>query len=258
MELKRTMRTGELTIEEMGDRLGYIETKTIRPEPIPWTGKIVAHRPGERLPRCSTRATRTSASCSRSRPTSTCTSTGRRSNERAYAGLIAAVTKKEGLLPLDRGAVARVVEEGMRMAEDHNKLSIRFGDLTDIVREAVALGAQERRRPSSAPSTCARRCTSASDRVNLIEEHLREAIYKDIIVVDTEGEAVGQVNGLSVVDLGDTAFGQPSRITATVGVGREGIVDLQREARLSGPIHSKAVLTLQGFLVDRYADETRR
>jgi predicted ATP-dependent protease len=93
------------------------------------------------------------------------------------------------------------------------------------------------------------------ERVNLIEHNVREAIRKEIVVVDTSGEAVGQVNGLSVIDLGDTAFGQPSRITATVGVGREGVVDLQREAHLSGPIHSKAVLTLTGFLVDRYAAE---
>jgi predicted ATP-dependent protease len=93
------------------------------------------------------------------------------------------------------------------------------------------------------------------ERVNLIEHNVRESIRKEIVVVDTDGEAVGQVNGLSVIDLGDTAFGQPSRITATVGVGREGVVDLQREAQMSGPIHSKAVLTLTGFLVDRYAAE---
>jgi predicted ATP-dependent protease len=78
---------------------------------------------------------------------------------------------------------------------------------------------------------------------------------RGIIVVDTDGEAIGQVNGLSVVELGDTAFGQPSRITATIGVGREGLIDLQREAKLSGPIFSKAVLTLEGFLVDRYASD---
>jgi predicted ATP-dependent protease len=92
-------------------------------------------------------------------------------------------------------------------------------------------------------------------RVNRIEERLREATAKGIIVVDTQGTAIGQVNGLTVIDLGDTSFGQPSRITATIGVGRDGIVDLQRESRLSGPIHSKAVLTLQGFLVDRYATD---
>jgi ATP-dependent Lon protease len=90
-------------------------------------------------------------------------------------------------------------------------------------------------------------------RVNLIEDHIREMAEKGITVFDTSGKVVGQVNGLSVLDLGDTAFGQPSRITASIGVGREGIVDLQREVDLAGPIHSKAVLTLRGFLLSRYA-----
>ena len=175
-------------------------------------------------------------------------------NERAYAGLIASVTKGENLLPLDRGAVARVVEEGMRLAEDHSKLSIRFGDITDIVREAAYWARQERAAIVTATHV-SRAIRERIHRVNLIEEHVREQIEKGVLLVDTKGNAVGQVNGLSIVDLGDTAFGQPSRITATIGVGREGVVDLQREARLSGPIHSKAVLTLQGFLVDRYAGE---
>jgi ATP-dependent Lon protease len=90
-------------------------------------------------------------------------------------------------------------------------------------------------------------------RVNLIEDHIREMAEKGITVFSTSGKVVGQVNGLSVLDLGDTAFGQPSRITASIGVGREGIVDLQREVDLAGPIHSKAVLTLRGFLLSRYA-----
>jgi predicted ATP-dependent protease len=92
-------------------------------------------------------------------------------------------------------------------------------------------------------------------RVDLVEENLQEAIAKEVIVVETTGTAIGQVNGLSVIDVGDAAFGQPSRITATVGVGQEGVIDLQREALLSGPIHTKGVLILQGFLLDRYAGE---
>ena len=140
----------------------------------------------------------------------------------------------------------------MRLAEDHNKLSIRFGELTDVVREAGYWAAQDGSAVVRAEHV-RRAIDERVQRVNLIEMHVREAVEKGVILVDTEGSAVGQVNGLSVVDLGDTAFGQPSRITATIGVGRDGIVDLQREARLSGPIHSKAVLTLQGFLVDRYA-----
>jgi len=252
-ELKRTIRTGQLTIEEMGERLGFIETKTVRPEPIPWTGKVVAisreliYRLLYGLDPDFRELFKVKADFDNHIDRTP-------ENERAYAGLIASVTKGENLLPLDRGAVARVVEEGMRLAEDHSKLSIRFGDITDIVREAAYWARQERAAIVTATHV-SRAIRERIHRVNLIEEHVREQIEKGVLLVDTKGNAVGQVNGLSIVDLGDTAFGQPSRITATIGVGREGVVDLQREARLSGPIHSKAVLTLQGFLVDRYAGE---
>jgi lon-related putative ATP-dependent protease len=252
-ELKRMIRTGELAIEEMGERLGVIEMKTVRPEPIPWTGKIVAVS-REDVYRLLFARDPDFRELFKVKADFDMHIDRTPQHERAFAGLMAAVTKREGLLPLDRSAVARVIEESMRMVGDHNKLSIRFGDLTDIMREAV-----HRARMEKATRVTAKHVSHAvlarDRRVSLIEEHLREAIRKDIIVVDTEGEAVGQVNGLSVVDLGDTAFGQPSRITATAGVGREGVADLQREARLSGPIHSKAVLTLQGFLVERYATD---
>lgn len=161
-------------------------------------------------------------------------------HEQAYAGLIAAMTQREELLPLDKGAVARIVDEGIRLAEDHNKLSVRFGELTDIVREA-AHWAQESGASAVGQEHVVRTVRERLQRVNLIEAHVRESVDKGIIRVDTQGEARGQVNGLSVVDLGDTAFGQPSRITATIGVGREGVIDLQRQAKMSGPIHSKAV-----------------
>lgn len=250
-ELKRTIRTGQLTIEELGDRLGYIETKTVRPEPIPWTGKIVAVA-RENVYRNLYGTDPDFRELFKVKADFDLHIDRTPEHEQEFAGLIAAVTKREQIEPFDRSAVARVVDEGIRLAEDHNKLSIRFGELTDIVREAGYWARQAKAKVVTAEHVT-RAVRERVHRVNLIEEHVLEAMAKGIILVDTAGTAVGQVNGLSVIDLGDTAFGQPSRITATTGVGREGIVDLQREARLSGPIHSKAVLTLQGFLVDRYA-----
>jgi lon-related putative ATP-dependent protease len=252
-ELKRTLRTGEITIEELGNRLGLIEMRTVRPEPIPWTGKIVGIL-RESIYRLLYTLDPDFRELFKVKANFDMRIDRTPQHELEYAGLIAAVTKREGLPPLDRGGVARVVEQGMRLAEDHNKLSILFGEITDVVREAAHWASLE-----GAPVVTAdhveRSVRERKQRVNLIEENVREAIEKQIIYVDTTGEVVGQVNGLSVVDLGDTSFGQPSRITATVGVGREGVLDLQREAEMSGPIHSKAVLTMQGFLVDRYADE---
>ncbi len=156
-------------------------------------------------------STRTFVSYSRSRPTSTCTSTARRSTSRLTRRLIAAVTQREGLLPLDAPAVARVVEEGMRLAEDQQQA-------LDPLRRPH--GHRAERRPTGRASRATeviRRTTSSKSirervyRVNLIEEHVRESMERGIIVVDTEGAAIGQVNGLSVIDLGDTVFGQPSR-----------------------------------------------
>ena len=252
-ELKRTLRTGEITIEELGNRLGLIETRTVRPEPIPWTGKVIGIL-RESVYRILYTLDPDFRELFKVKANFQMRIDRTPEHELEYAGLIAGITKREGLPPLDRSAVARVVEQGMRLAEDHNKLSILFGDVSDIVREA-AHWARLDGASVIASSHVDRSVRERKQRVNLIEENVREAIHKRIIFVDTQGMVVGQVNGLSVVDLGDTSFGQPSRITATVGVGREGVLDLQREAQMSGPIHSKAVLTMQGFLVDRYADE---
>jgi lon-related putative ATP-dependent protease len=252
-EMKRTLRTGEITIEELGNRLGMMETRTVRPEPIPWTGKVIGVL-RESVYRALYMLDPDFRELFKVKANFDMRIDRTPEHELEYAGLISAVVKREGLLPLDRGAVARIVEQGMRLAEDHNKLSILFGEIADVVRESTHWARADGASLVSAEHV-ERSIRERKQRVNLIEENLHEAIEKQIIHVDTQGAVVGQVNGLSVVELGDTSFGQPSRITATVGVGREGVLDLQREAQMSGPIHSKAVLTMQGFLVDRYASE---
>lgn len=252
-ELKRVLRTGQLTIEEMSERLGFLETKTVRPEPIPWTGKVICLAREEIYRLLYVLDTefrelfKVKADFDMHIPRTL-------EHEQAFASLIAAITRREALLPLDAPAVARVVEEASRLAEDQRKLSIRFGDLMDIVREA-AFWARSENHDVVGLADIRRAVNERIYRVNLIEQHVREAVDRGIILVDTEGERAGQVNGLSLAELGDTTFGQPSRITASIGVGREGVIDLQREARLAGPVHTKAVMTLQGFLVDRYAAE---
>ena len=252
-ELKRVLRTGDLTIEEISERLGFLETKTVRPEPIPWSGKVICLAREDVY-----RALYTFDSEFRElfkvKADFDLHIDRTPEHQQAYAGLISAMVRREELPHLDAAAVARVVEEGMRLAEDQQKLSIRFGDLMDIVREA-AYWAKSRGKSVVGLEEIQHAVDERIYRVNLIEEHVREAVERGIILVDTSGDAVGQVNGLSVIDLADTVFGQPSRITASIGVGREGVIDLQREARLAGPLHSKAVMTLQGFLVDRFASE---
>jgi predicted ATP-dependent protease len=135
-ELKRTLRNQELTIEEMGDRLGYVETKTVRPEPIPWTGKIVAIA-REGVYRTLFNGDPDFRGIFKVKADFEVDIDRTKEHEDEFAGLMASVTKREGLLPMHRGAVARVIDEALRMAGDHNKLSTRFGDITDIIRESV-------------------------------------------------------------------------------------------------------------------------
>ncbi|MGE0057931.1 MAG: AAA family ATPase [Dehalococcoidia bacterium] len=251
IELKRTLRTGQLTIEEMGDRLGYLETKTLRPQPIPWDGKVIILA-REQVYRLLYGADPDFRDLFKVKADFDLHIDRTPEHEESYAQLIAGVVRREKLLPFDRTAVARIIEEGARLAADQNKLSIRFGELTDIVRESVYWAKQAGSAAVSGEQV-RRALEGRTRRVNLIEEHVRDSVAEGLMLFDVGGSAVGQVNGLSVLDLGDTSFGQPARITASIGVGREGIVDLQRASELAGPIHSKAVLTLRGFLLDRYA-----
>jgi lon-related putative ATP-dependent protease len=253
VELKRVLRTGRLTVEEMGERMGLLETKSIKPEPIPWEGKVIGVARDD-VYRALYTVDPEFRELFKVKADFDLNIARTDENLQAYAALIGGLARRENLPHLNAPAVARVVEEGMRMAEDQHKVSIRVGDLMDVVREA-AYWARSGGRDLVGVDDVEKAVRERIYRVNLIEEHVRESVNRGIILVHTSGEAVGQVNGLSVVDLGDTVFGQPSRITVTIGVGREGVIDLQREARLAGPVHTKAVMTLQGFLTDRYATE---
>ena len=142
-------------------------------------------------------------------------------------------------------------EYGSRLAGDQDKLSTRFGEITDLIREAAHRAAQHTHVAVTADDVQiaeeARRF-----RVDLIQERLQEAIAKGTLLIETTGSAVGRVNGLSVLDSGDYAFGHPARITATVGPGRKGVISIEREVELSGPIHGKGVLILNGYLLQKY------
>jgi predicted ATP-dependent protease len=155
---------------------------------------------------------------------------------------------------MDRGAVARLLEHACRMAEDQTKLSTHFGVLADIVREAnywAGLG--------ESALIAAEHVRAALDqrvyRGNLMQERLREMIARGMLLIEVDGARVGQINGLSVISLGDYDFGHPSRITASVEPGRAGVIDIEREVELGGPLHSKGVLILSGYLAGRYGRE---
>ncbi|RMH84591.1 MAG: ATP-dependent protease, partial [Calditrichaeota bacterium] len=172
-------------------------------------------------------------------------------NIKAFLGFLCSFCDREGMHHLDREAVEALLEFSARTAGDQEKLSTHFGLLVDIIREANFWAEEEN------ASTIGRRHIEKTleERVyrsNLVEERIREMIARGTILIDTEGVAVGQVNGLSVLTLGDYQFGRPGRITASVGPGRDGVVDIEREVELGGPIHSKGVLILGGYLAWKY------
>jgi lon-related putative ATP-dependent protease len=173
-------------------------------------------------------------------------------NIHKYASFIAMRCEEEKLLPFDRTGVAKVVEVGSRLAEHQNKLSSRFSDIADIIREASYWASKSNNNIVSDVHV-QKAIDERIFRTNRIEERLREMILEGTIIVDTAGEKVGQVNGLAVIDLGDYSFGKPSRITARTYTGKAGVVNIERETKMSGRIHEKAILIITNYLGGRYA-----
>ncbi len=171
-----------------------------------------------------------------------------------YASFIRKICDEEKLRTLDRTGVAAVVEYGARLTGKQKKLSTRFYLIADLVREANYWAGKD-----GSEVVQERHVDMAIEkkiyRVNLIEEKIQEMIDEGTILIDSDGAVVGQVNGLSVYDLGDHSFGKPSRITVQTSLGKAGIINIEREAELSGPIHSKGVYILAGYLRGKYAQD---
>lgn len=249
--LKTALKTGEAVIEEPGERMGFIAAKTIKPEPIPLDIKVTLigtpmlyHLLYQMDPDFK-ELFKVKADFD---------TVMDRNDENAgkYADFMCNLVREEKLRHLERGAIARVIEHGSRLAADKQKLSTQFAIVADLIREANFYAAGD-----GAEQIERRHIMKAIDekvyRSNLIQQKVEEYIRRGIFLIDTEGEKVGQVNGLSVIGLGDFAFGRPSKVTASIGVGREGIMDIEREAALGGPIHTKGVLIVSGYLNNNYA-----
>ncbi|TMI48471.1 ATP-dependent protease [Candidatus Bathyarchaeota archaeon] len=251
--LKRALQSASLQLEDMGQRLGGAPTKTPVPEPIPLSVKIILvgdHETYQALyvldPDFSI-LFKVKAHFDDSIERND-------KNQKTYGSFVHSLCEREGLGHLDAPALARIVEYGSRLAEDQTKLSTKFPQIADLIREASFYASQE-------GSKLVREVhiKKALDekvyRSNLLDEKVKEMIQRGIILIDTSGSKVGQVNGLSVIGLGDFDFGQPSRITASLGLGRRGIIDIERESKLGGQIHTKGVLIISGYLENKYARE---
>jgi len=171
-----------------------------------------------------------------------------------YARFVAGACQEEGLRPFGADGVARLVEHGSRLVEHQERLSARLGFLLDLIRES-AYCAERDGHPLVTGADVQRAVAQRTERVNLLEERVGRTISEGTLLLATDGEAVGQVNGISVIATGDHAFGRPCRITARAFCGEPGVVDIEREAKLGGRVHAKGVMILTGFLAGRYARE---
>ena len=255
--LKRTLKTGEVRVEDVAQQMGFAATATLDPEPIPFHAKIILT--GEPFIYYLLHAYDPDfQELFKVKADFTSDAVRNAGNERLYARFVARFTRQRDLPPFSADGVARVIEQCSRLVENQRKLTTRFLDVADLLTEA-AYWAQHGKSSRAKVVVTASDVQKAIDqhhyRSSLIEEHLREMITDGSILVDTQGAVVGQVNGLSVLSLGDYSFGRPSRITATHRLGDGEVVDIEREVEMGGPIHSKGVLILAGYLGSKYTPE---
>jgi lon-related putative ATP-dependent protease len=248
--LKRALNAGEIRIETLEQLLSMASTVSLQPEPVPLDVKVVLLGPPLvyyllsamdddfkelfKIPAdFDDRVERTPATTF------------------LYARFIAAVVRRENLRPFDRSAVARVIERAARLVGDADRLSIGLRQIVDLLQESDQFGA-DAGKDTVTGAEVEKAIHAQFRRGDRIYRRLQEEIGRNTIRIETDGEEVGQVNGLSVITLGDLSFGNPSRITARVRLGRGEVVDIEREVELGGPLHSKGVLILSGFLGGRF------
>ena len=262
--VKRLLRTGEAAIENMGEQYGSIPVSSLRPSPIKMDLKIVMigspyiYELLQYYDPEFQKLFKIRASFDVDMPRSTKT-------ERQMAQCVAGILEREGLKPFDAEALSEVIEWASREAEDQELLSVELGRLRELLVESSAwAGIMGSKSHGDA-------CSPGTDRVGrehvrkaIEHKHYRSALYQEkltrafqdgVIRVDTTGAVVGQINGLSVIDLTDYRFGHPSRITANVFMGQEGVVNIEREVRMTGPIHNKGLMILSSYLGRKYAQD---
>jgi len=249
-ELKRALRGGEIRIETLGERLGLVSTVSLEPEPVPLDVKVVlvGDRPVyyllSALDPDFLELFRVQADFDDELVRTP-------EQELLVVRFLGTVARRERLRPLGRTGAARMIEHAARLAGDGERLSTHMRSLTDVLREADHLaglaGREDIGREDVQGAVDAR-----TGRASRVREHVLEAIERGTILLSTDATAVGQVNALTIGQLGETALGWPVRITARVGLGVGEVVDIEREVALGGPIHSKGVLILAGFVAGRF------
>ena len=248
--LKRVLRAGEISIEPLGQTLSLVDTVSLDPQPIPLDIKIVLV--GERMLYyllCAydpdfNELFKVQADFEEEMPRD-------QASVDLYARLIGTIVRNEGMRPFDAGAVARVIERAARLAHDRDKLTTHMRSIADLLHEAD-YWAETAGHDTVTAVDVTRAIDAHIRRSDRLREKVQESIAEGIVLIDSAGAKPGQLNGLSVIQLGGYSFGRPSRITARVSMGRGRVIDIEREVKLGGPLHSKGVMILSGFLADRF------
>ncbi|MCW4005418.1 MAG: AAA family ATPase [Candidatus Bathyarchaeota archaeon] len=251
--LKRALQSQQIRIEELEERYGFAVTKSLKPQPVPLDVKVILigdpilYQQLYALDKDFSELFKVKADFDTTMPrTEDC--------NQQYAAFICTLCQKENLKHLNGSGLAKIIEHSSRLASDQTKLSTHFAEVADIAREANYYAQQE-----NASHITGEHVKKAVEeklyRSKMIQEKLQEMIQRGFLLIDTKSQKVGQVNGLSVSSAGDFAFGMPSRVTSSIGLGKEGVVDIEREAKMGGPIHTKGVLILSGYLNEKYAKD---
>ncbi|MGZ8190722.1 MAG: Lon protease family protein, partial [Methylococcaceae bacterium] len=248
--LKRTLQAGEIRVESLERALSLISTSSLEPQPIPLNVKIILcgdpliyYLLSEYDPEFHN-LFKVAADFDKS--------VAREDSSLDYARLLATIARSEKLRPLSQNAVARVIEHSSRMTGDAEKLLIHLRSIKDLLTESDYWAADNGHLQIT-NSDVQQAIDHKTHRLDKIREKLYENIHRGTVLIDTEGKVTGQINGLSVLQLGEFSFGQPSRITATTRIGSGKVVDIERETELGGAIHSKGVLILSSFIAARYS-----
>lgn len=251
--LKRALRSQEIKLESIEQLMSLASTTSLQPEPIPLDLKVILT--GSRLLYYLLKQYDPEFDLLFKVEADFSEDMDRTPETMAlYARLIATLQQQNQLLPIEKSAVERIIEHASRLAQDGEKVSLHMGNLTDLLEESD-YWAHRSNREFTQKTDVEKAISSRLYRSSQIKERLQESILKGVQLIKTHGEAVAEVNGLSVIQLDDYAFGRPSRITATARLGTGKVIDIEREVELGGAIHSKGVMILSAYLAEHYAKE---
>jgi lon-related putative ATP-dependent protease len=251
--LKRILRTRQIAIENMKEQMGLVAVSALKPEPIPLNIKVIMVG-SEYLYQTLYELDEDFRKLFKIKVDFDDEMELNKENVKRLAQFMSSFSRTEKTVHFHRTAVSKIIEYSTRLVEDQNKLSTRFNDLAEILSESTTWATMAGSKLVRAEHV-KKAVTEKIFRSNKYDKKLLEFITEGTIMIDTEGEVIGQINGLTILDMGDYSFGKPTRITVNTFMGESGIVNIEREIEMSGTSHTKGVLILSGYIGQKFAQE---